>query len=315
MNKYLKLSLPLIFTLLSLSYSANAWIMEVTVTNFEAFYQIVKATDGKGHILCCSDIDDTVLYYPNYTGSESWFGYLYDGLKSRGILDPMPVMFSAAITAHDMNTDVVTPTEKATIPTLNNLKIELGIPCIGLTSRTYILSDITKSQLQQPSVQLTFCNPWSNELILNTDPTWIAVYKPLDGIVYCSGNNKGEILVELLKKTQTSINGKIINTIIVIDNDQKHLTRIKKAIKESGIDVNLMLFAYKGQTQPPLTPNPKLEKYLDYLADMAKRSQENIIAKNKSKARSEAICQILAQPTPQPPTRSASTPSLPHVVF
>ena len=310
MNKYLKLSLPVLFALTTSMTNNLAMVQEYAVSDFNQFAQIImreRVQAPESRMLICSDIDDTATSYVKNCGigTEKWFGKVYGGLQTRGVSDPMQVMFFAAIIAHQMNSSTVQLTEPGVVGVYNIIQSTLNIPVIGLTSRTYILSDITKEQLSR--LQLRFSSPWPNTMILNTDPTWRAMYKPEDGIVYCSGNNKGDILVKLLEQTKLSIGEQKIDTIVVIDNDEKHLIKIKTAIAQHKMPVNLVLVKYNGQPQASVEHDALLETLLDYMAALSKRSQDAALTKSKRAEKS----QELKQPSPKLPNRSNSTPCLP----
>ncbi|KKQ33494.1 MAG: hypothetical protein US49_C0001G0174 [candidate division TM6 bacterium GW2011_GWF2_37_49] len=316
MNKYMKLYLPIFFALLSLTSTGKAWIFEAVVPSFDTFYKLVEITENKGLTLCCCDLDDTVISYPDYIGSEAWFSGTYSALKAGGVIDPMPITFCTATIAHQLNIDKVIPTEPNVVSIINRMRAELQIKCIALTSRTHALSEITQKQLI--AIGLTFCCPWpGDEKPLNMDRIWKAVFKPSDGSVYCSGGNKGETLVSLLKQTNCMIDGKKINTIIVIDNDQRHLIRIKDAIAKHNIPANLMLFTYKPHILNQSQANPIAEKVTNFLVDMAKQSQDAIIKdayeKGIIQGKIQAIREILATPSRKINHRTLSTPSLPNV--
>lgn len=283
MKKYL--SSFILTGLLGLSYpnASAATIIKDCAQDFKEFAQIVhkhKQSNPKLNTVCFVDLDDTTLRYPGYIGTEKWFGDVINGLNKNGIKDAISDMFLAALTVHDLMRDKVTLTENSVVGIYNCMQNMLGIPVVGLTSRTYILSEATKAQLDHLGIK--FSMPWNDQILLNNDEIWRAIYQPEEGVIYCSGKNKGDILVSLLAKTKSlckfdtnQSQPQKIDAVIVFDNDIKHLDRIQAALEQNNIDIKLIRVLYNNPATPNNTQSTSISSFLDFQARLSKNSKIN----------------------------------------
>lgn len=287
MKKYT--SLAILFSLFLMPGStilAETIVEKHTAANFGEFARIVKKhkeQNPKSGAICFVDLDDTTLLYPEYVGSEKWFGRLINGFAEQGIKDPMPHIFLALLTAHQLMINRVTLTENSVAGIYSSMQNMLGIPVIGLTSRTYILSDITKEQLNQPTTKIKFSHPWNSDILLNDDPIWKAMYKNDEGVAYCSGKNKGEISLNLLRLTNFSFidelsnEPKEIDTIIVLDNDSKHLDRIQEILTKNNVPVRLIRVSYQNPDLPQIEENKIAIQSLIFQISLVVKTQQQMM--------------------------------------
>lgn len=218
-----------------------------------------------------TDLDDTLIKstHPLGWGSDKWFSTMYSHLKTHNIKNPLDIIFGVVTFVNaffaDQATDeqFITKTEEIVPKALNSIKME-RIPVFGLTARTFILKDFTQKYLNDLGIVFSrINNPTGEDIVINEETAWKAIYS--NGTIFCSGNNKGKIILEFFDKFEKLDTREII--AFAVDDQAANLDKIQQALQQKGI--TCVCFHYV-----PKETNP------DFKLDSITLSWLNLIIRN-----------------------------------
>lgn len=203
-----------------------------------------------------TDLDDTLIKstHPLGWGSDQWFSSMYSHLKKNNIKNPLDIIFgvvtfvNAFFANQPTDEQFIIKTEEIVPKALNTIKME-SIPVFGLTARTFILKDFTQKYLKDLGIVFSRINKTSEEeIVINEETAWKAIYS--NGTIFCSGNNKGKIILEFFDKLESFDTKKTI--VFVIDDQTTNLDKIQQELQQKGI--TCVCFHYA-----PQEPNPNFK--------------------------------------------------------
>lgn len=193
----------------------------------------------KKRVLLICDIDDTLIRPIVNIGSDSWFcrsikdehiniirkklGLIYSLLTFSGVEKETDVFVNQI--------DVLTKTD--------NLKF------FCLTSRSVLFHSYTVMHFKETGYDKVFVRPnmllFDDHLYLNHDADIESVphVRYMDNICTCSGLNKGDVLIDILKRSY--LNRRIdfdFDVIIFIDDSINNIDKMNNGLKDFLIDFN-----------------------------------------------------------------------------
>ncbi len=113
--------------------------------------------------------------------------------------------------------------EEVTATIIKDLQAR-GIIVVAITARGIEISDRTIAQLKLLGIDLTINALWHEE-IKGEAPF---AYRYKDGIMFCGNNEKGAVLEQII-----NVINKPIKKAIAVDDKERHLHSIKKALHPS----------------------------------------------------------------------------------
>lgn len=149
------------------------------------------------------DLDNTVMEAAHELGSDQWFSNLFVVLKQlqlENLIKDMIELYHAV--QHHVRTK---PVEPYVVKLIKSLQ-DIGIPVLGLTSRSHVLADTTLRQLQEIGIDLR------------------------KKIIFCDGRDKGLCLQEALLQCST-----LPKHLIMVDDKKSHVDSVKKIADDLGI--------------------------------------------------------------------------------
>lgn len=180
------------------------------------------------------DLDNTVMMPPQTLGGEEWYDYFVEKrvgqFKGEGLAEETAKEKAIDMGLKEWNTfhqnAKVVPVEKET-PDLITRTQSSGAMTMALTARPSTLAQSTVSQLQSIGIDFTKSPVSKKSLTISgTNPS--AFHQGL--LMVGPKNNKGEVLVKFLKQLKLTP-----KKIIFIDNKQKHVDNVEKALAELKI--------------------------------------------------------------------------------
>jgi len=115
------------------------------------------------------------------------------------------------------------PMEPRTMPLLHKLQAQ-HIPLVVVTARPIEIEDHTKRQLDDIGLDVSKNNRIKNQTITDN-----AIYK--DGVIYCSSQEKGPILLKFLRDNNLNP-----DTVVFADNRLDHAQSVDQTLTAAGIN-------------------------------------------------------------------------------
>ena len=216
-----KIKMKKIITLFCLCFSISAF---AEVREIKSMKEILKEVDSQ--TLLVFDLDNTLMEPLQSLGSDQWYYYIIKKYKEVDKLSDQE--------AYDKADKVWNQTQwLIQVKAVENLTPELirqlqkkKIKMMGLTARTYDISDITLKQLSSIGIHLGHSVSSQDMSFQLVD---MAHFK--DGIVFQGEHNsKGAVFVEFLKKLNLKP-----KKVVFVDDKQKHVNSMEKALGEAKI--------------------------------------------------------------------------------
>lgn len=184
------------------------------------------------------DLDDTLIksVHPLGWGSDKWFSGMYNHLKINNIKNPLDIIFGVvtfvnAFFADKKDVHFITKTEDFVPAVVNGLKIS-QVAVFGLTARTFILKEFTQEYLDDLKINFSkIANDTGDDIVINEETAWKAIYS--NGTIFCSGNNKGKIILDFFDKLKEFDAKEII--VFAVDDQVTNLDKIQQALQEKGV--------------------------------------------------------------------------------
>lgn len=270
-NQFLSKYLLAVFFIIFINLTAFGHEPIESIKQIGKSVQSYCKSNPKRNPILFFDLDDTLIksIHPLGWGSDKWFSNMYSHLKAHNIKNPLDIIFgvvtfvNAFFANQAIDNQFIIKTEASVPKVLNSLKRK-GLPVFGLTARTFILKDFTQKYLKDLGISFSKINADIDEdFIINEATAWKAIYS--NGTIYCSGNNKGQIILDFFD-TLENFNTK--ETIVfAVDDQTANLDKIQQALIQRGIQC--VCFHYL-----PKETNP------DFKLDSITLSWLNLIIRN-----------------------------------
>jgi hypothetical protein len=177
------------------------------------------------------DLDNTVHEPLLELGSDQWFEYMINLAVNN--IDDKEQAVTLAVAVYYSIQDIVKARaiEQTTVNIIKALQ-DIGVPIIAITARGKALQSSATRQLKDNEIDFSRNAPKGIEnmdFCLESGESKSGNPYYQDGIIYCSGNNKGKCLSAFLGETNTKI-----NHVVMADDKEKHLNSVKEAVEASG---------------------------------------------------------------------------------
>lgn len=177
--------------------------------------------------LICFDVDETLLYPEEPEARDAFFEEHVALLKKKGasVDSAVKETITRQITAHK-KTDVCQADwdQDELVAALQ----KKGVHVVCLTARSIAFVDITYRQLNKTLINLKTAPGWDRCYIFKKNLPSPAHYVP--GILFASGNNKGDVLEQLLNQLNF-----VPAHLIMVDDTPKHVERVGAMAKRRNI--------------------------------------------------------------------------------
>ena len=207
----------LLHLLLISSYILHAHI--VTHHEFSDVLLYVSPDDYHPHTLVALDIDNTIGHHKCLIGSDQWVTACINKKVAQGM--PYAQALSEVLVIYYAVQHVIDliPVQEITPLIIKQLQ-DSGVTVVAITYRSLDISDRTIAQLEALGIDFSR-SPIAIDITKNGEVTYL--YKK--GIIFCHGNNKGQIL----KKIFDLCNYKP-SKVIAVDDKEHHLQSISQAL-------------------------------------------------------------------------------------
>jgi FMN phosphatase YigB (HAD superfamily) len=207
-----------LFALAGLPSGANAEVREA-----KAIREVVA--EVKSGDVIVFDLDNTVLEAMQTLGSDQWFEYQAKKYESAGL--PAQEARDKAVRDFVQVHQVVRvqAVEAETPGVIRRFQRE-GYTVIGLTARSNDLQDVSLREVRSIGVDFRATRIEGAEQALGAFPG--AAYK--DGILFASGQNKGQLLLAVLRATH--LTG---HRILFIDDKVRNVANVDQALTPAGV--------------------------------------------------------------------------------
>lgn len=175
------------------------------------------------------DLDNTVIESRISFGGDQWFTQLMSHASHMPDKDKAIALIIDAYHAaqHHVRVKEVDP---AIINIIKAIQ-DIGVPIIALTARGEPIIEATIRQLQDIGIDFARnSQTHSSQLHLGSDKNKCCYF---NGIIYCSGNDKGKCLSAFLEQCEAPP-----SHVIMIDDKEKYLLSVKQAVEEFNIGFN-----------------------------------------------------------------------------
>lgn len=204
---------------LAIHFCLSAYIVETSYVS--TILEYLPITRSHTSTLVVFDVDNVLGKMESLIGSPEWFyhfiqNYVHQGMSFEDALAHTLPLYHAI--QHSSN---MIPIESDIKNTVKEIQ-KRSTYTIAMTSRGFHLAYRTVEQLRALGIDFS-----------STSFFYDAIYKTHEcfrGIVCCNGNNKGSILIDLLKRYNYTP-----STIIVINDKQKYLEHIEQELSDYGI--------------------------------------------------------------------------------
>lgn len=173
------------------------------------------------------DLDNTVMTPRISFGGDAWFEGLFSHVLQQN-LEPALVRPSLMSVYNAAQSFVRTSAVEPNIVNIIKALQDIGIPVIGLTARGYSIRHQTLRQLADMGVDLS-----RNSIVPNDNSSCQG------GVIFCAGGDKGEHLTSFLSQL-----GRTPHHIVMLDDKEKHLERVKIALKPLGVKFSGFRYGY-----------------------------------------------------------------------
>lgn len=172
------------------------------------------------------DLDDTVMTTVGHLGSQAWVNYMIARLMKKGLDLGDALGITASLQLLFYTQISMVPVEQKIPEIIKDLQNN-NVPVIALTSRTLAIEEVTLKQLD--SIGVDFSNNTLYQGKIKRGITSLALYA--DGIIFCTGNDKGQILFQFLDAI-----GYVPQKIVFVDDQLKNVIKVESAAEQRGID-------------------------------------------------------------------------------
>lgn len=233
MNKFYSL----LFLLLITSNCLNSKVITIKTIN-----DLMRNIEGSiNQALVIFDVDHTLIKPTGLVSNNAWLTYEKEKRMAQG-MNYQEIMADLAKVLMPIQHKIsMIPCEESTIAILNIIQ-EKAQYVIAMTSRRREQASFTVRQLN--SLNINF-----SKTSFKTWPTSTTTYEQLDGVFFCSGKDKGPILIELL----VALN-EVPNNIIIIENSAKKLDNMIQVLRIHCPRIEIIGILYENEDDLPFDP-------------------------------------------------------------
>lgn len=199
-----------------------------SISESKLFREILKHIHFDTVVLC--DLDNTVMEAKCELGSDQWFGALLKEAFANFPEEKEKSLIAALAIYNAIESIVKTQVIEDTTSKIINALQAIGLPVIAITSRGKMLQEATEGQLESCGIKFSHSQNLPKDNITLEDGDDAPFYA--NGIIYCSGQNKGKCFSKFCEMTEI----KPVN-IAMIDDKKKHLEEVSEVTrtKFSGV--------------------------------------------------------------------------------
>ncbi len=193
----------------------------VESNNITDIYQHLTPDEYNKDTLVIFDICNTIATKPTDLNSDQWVDAsikrkMQEGLSSRDALDAvLPIYHQVQVRTW------LIPVEQETVSVVKDLQ-EKGLTVIALTARGVYLAYRTFEQLEQLGIYFSKSCP--QKIAAPYGAPQPALY--LEGIIFCGGMNKGDVLLHWLNQMDYTP-----QKIIFVDDKLKNINSVEQAMR------------------------------------------------------------------------------------
>jgi len=211
----------------------------------------LSETAGRENILVVFDIDNTLLAMEQGLGADQWYEW-QKGISENDHCNPHNVGNRFAVQGALYFASAMRPTQEDAATQIGIIQ-DNGIRVIALTSRgfEYRLQTFRELRRNGYSFSHSAIGPSGgfDAAFIPVENGRLSLYE--DGVFMTAGQHKGEMLVALLKKTNT----RMPKAIIITDDNQKNLDAITETFNAMNIPVHA--WRYTGEDENVATFDPE----------------------------------------------------------
>ncbi|GGI89032.1 DUF2608 domain-containing protein [Legionella impletisoli] len=200
-----------------------------TIFESHVIKDILKHVHYNSYVLF--DLDNTVMQSQIELGSDQWFEYLLRHTLSQ-ISDPnLAATMVFAIYNEIQKIVKTTVVEQSTIKLIQAFQ-DIGLPVIAITARGKCLHEPTVRQLKDCQIDFSYSKSIphaSFSFQIDTSSSAAEAFYA-DGIIFCSGKNKGQCLNAFWDRVNASP-----KNIIMTDDKKKSLVQVNEMAQSRGI--------------------------------------------------------------------------------
>ena len=207
--------------------------------------QSLLAQYGAGQVLLVLDLDNVLMVMDEDLGSEQWFDWQAEKIKSKDPVDRVAETFDllVALNIPLLNRQTMHATEKE-FPGMVQSFEKQGGDAMVLTSRSPETQEGTLRELHRNGYdfdQNSIEKNWKGERKFL--PEFVDAPKEVEfhaGVFFTSGQNKGGMLRALLKKAQ-----QIYRAIVFADNKEKYGKQMHEAFAKESVDLTVYRYTHE----------------------------------------------------------------------
>lgn len=203
---------------------------------FQEIIEITKFREGLKKIKFNSwvllDLDNTIHRHVCTLERDEWFDTLFSHAEKQGIDKTIAAPAIISIYHAIQSFVQTTPIEPTTAKIISTLQ-DVGIPVIGLTSRGYGIREQTIRQLTDISIDFSRNSIVPDNYELGS----------FGGIIYCSGENKGERFNEVKKYIKEKTGCEPWH-VALWDDKKEHTEKVKAVLKKEGTSFSGLRYGF-----------------------------------------------------------------------
>ena len=203
----------------------------------------MAADHGAENVLVVLDIDNTLLAMEQGLGSDQWY-YWQKALADDDPCNPMQVGNRFAVQGAMFHESAMRATQSDAAEQVRRIQ-DAGITTIALTSRgtDYRLQTFRELRRQDISFWALAIPPrrgWPEDFLPDNG---LRPVRYEDGVFLTTGQHKGVMLLELLRRTNTNMPG----VVVMVDDKQKNLDDMLESFSAIGVPVRA--WRYTGEDE------------------------------------------------------------------
>jgi len=224
----------------------NKVIVSESISQINELISHIVLNDNKRVMLIC-DIDDTLIKPVVNIGSDSWFHHSLKGEHINNVRKNLGLIYSL------LNFCGVEKETDAFVDKIASLSLMNKLKYMCLTSRSVVFHSYTLMHFKDTGYDKVFIRPntlsLDNPLYLKCKASdeYIPHVRYIDNVCSCSGMNKGEVMIDILKQAyldnpqdnpqdNSQDNGFDFDMIIFIDDSVGNINKMHSSLREFLMD-------------------------------------------------------------------------------
>jgi hypothetical protein len=209
-----------------------------TIKKIDEFIKMLThyVVNAKKRILLVCDIDDTLIRPVVNIGSEAWFNYSLKNENIDDVINKLSMIYAVlSFQGVEKNTDVLIDTIK---DLSDPLKYTNNIKYMCLTARnvrfhSYTVMHLHKTRYDKILVRRNMLDLSDTMYLMGADKgnENVPYVRYIDNICSTSGENKGEVMKEILNRYFDTQPDENIDIVIFIDDSKCNIEKVHKHLK------------------------------------------------------------------------------------